>query len=52
MSHAKSGFDCNHMNRNQPEGGNILFQDGHVGWRQFREMDWITCDSSTRYQWF
>jgi len=24
--------------RHQPEGGNILFADSHVSWRQFREM--------------
>jgi prepilin-type N-terminal cleavage/methylation domain-containing protein len=46
------GFNSNHMNRNQPEGGSILFQDLHVGWRPFRDMDWITYDGNSRYQWF
>ena len=27
-----------HLNGAQPVGGNILFMDGHVGWRSFREM--------------
>ena len=46
------GFNSNHMNGKSPEGGNILFLDGHVGWRPFREMDWITYDGNNRYQWF
>jgi prepilin-type processing-associated H-X9-DG protein len=46
------GFNSNHMNGSSPEGGNILFQDSHVGWRSFRDMDWITYDGNTRYQWF
>jgi len=46
------GFNSNHMNKSQPEGGNILFQDSHVGWRAFRDMDWITYDGNSRYQWF
>ena len=50
-----TGFNSNHMNGRRPEGGNILFQDSHVGWRPFREMDWITHDNSSvgpRYVWF
>lgn len=27
-----------HMEKSRPAGGNILFLDGHVSWRQFREM--------------
>ncbi|MEI6075640.1 MAG: prepilin-type N-terminal cleavage/methylation domain-containing protein [Verrucomicrobiota bacterium] len=46
------GFKSNHMNGTRPEGGSILFQDNHVGWRPFRDMDWITYDNSSRYQWF
>ena len=46
------GFNSNHMNGAAPEGGDILFQDSHVGWRPFREMDWITYDGNNRYQWF
>jgi prepilin-type N-terminal cleavage/methylation domain-containing protein len=46
------GFNSNHMNGNRPQGGNILFQDTHVAWRQFRDMDWITNDRSDRYVWF
>ncbi len=46
------GFNSNHMNSRRPEGGSILFQDSHVGWRPFRDMDWITYDGNNRYQWF
>ena len=27
-----------HMEKSQPAGGNILFKDGHVEWRKFKEM--------------
>ena len=50
-----TGFNSNHMNGRRPEGGDVLFQDSHVGWRPFREMDWITHDNSglgPRYVWF
>ncbi len=29
----------NHLNGTQPAGGNVLFLDGHVAWRDFEEMD-------------
>jgi prepilin-type N-terminal cleavage/methylation domain-containing protein len=50
-----TGFNSKHMNKRSPEGGDILFQDSHVGWRPFRDMDWITHDNSSvgaRYVWF
>jgi prepilin-type N-terminal cleavage/methylation domain-containing protein/prepilin-type processing-associated H-X9-DG protein len=28
----------NHMKRDEPDGGNIGFLDGHAGWRHFTEM--------------
>jgi len=28
----------NHVRRGEPEGGNVLFLDGHVQWRPFSEM--------------
>jgi type II secretory pathway pseudopilin PulG len=28
----------NHLNGTQPVGGNILFEDGHVDWRDFKQM--------------
>jgi prepilin-type N-terminal cleavage/methylation domain-containing protein/prepilin-type processing-associated H-X9-DG protein len=47
-----NGFNTSHMAKKVPAGGNILFQDGHVSWRGFREMniwlDW-TLD---RHFWF
>lgn len=46
------GFSTSHMNRNSPKGGNILFQDNHVEWRKFADMDWVTYDGQNRYEWF
>ena len=39
----KGGFQIahltSHMNKyNKPEGGNILYMDGHVDWRNKKEM--------------
>ncbi len=49
----KKGFDCvkgggwtlwqnldrtNHMKGDEPQGGNILYVDGHVSWRDYSEM--------------
>jgi prepilin-type N-terminal cleavage/methylation domain-containing protein/prepilin-type processing-associated H-X9-DG protein len=47
-----SGYRSSHLNGSQPSGGNILFQDNHVEWRLFQDMDWVTYDSQTRYEWF
>ncbi len=27
-----------HLRGNTPQGGNIAFEDGHAGWRNFKEM--------------
>jgi len=40
-----------HTRRNKPVGGNILFLDGHVAWRDFGEMK-TWCDSWGVLQWF
>jgi prepilin-type N-terminal cleavage/methylation domain-containing protein/prepilin-type processing-associated H-X9-DG protein len=40
-----------HTRRNKPIGGNILFLDGHVAWRDFGEMK-AWCDSGGVLQWF
>lgn len=45
-------YRSNHMSMPKPAGGNILFQDQHVEWRSFRDMDWVTSASSSRYLWF
>jgi prepilin-type N-terminal cleavage/methylation domain-containing protein/prepilin-type processing-associated H-X9-DG protein len=47
-----SGYRSSHLNGSRPSGGNILFQDNHVEWRLFQDMDWVTYDSQTRYEWF
>jgi prepilin-type N-terminal cleavage/methylation domain-containing protein len=47
-----TGYRSSHLNGNRPSGGNILFQDNHLEWRLFQDMDWITWDSQHRYAWF
>jgi prepilin-type N-terminal cleavage/methylation domain-containing protein len=47
-----SGYRASHLNGSRPSGGNILFQDNHLEWRLFQDMDWITYDTQTRYEWF
>lgn len=29
----------NHLRNNQPKGGNVLFEDQHVEWRNFKQME-------------
>jgi prepilin-type N-terminal cleavage/methylation domain-containing protein len=45
-------YQSSHMNGNTPAGGNILFQDYHVQWRPFQQMNWVTYDDQERYEWF
>jgi hypothetical protein len=47
-----NGYRASHMSGNRPSGGNILFQDNHLEWRLFQDMDWVTTDSQNRYEWF
>ncbi|MDR3459465.1 MAG: prepilin-type N-terminal cleavage/methylation domain-containing protein [Verrucomicrobiae bacterium] len=50
-----NGFSSSHMGKVLPIGGNILFQDNHVEWRKFMDMNWITDDNAStgdRYEWF
>lgn len=41
MLHIKGALDhfTPHVNRGKPEGGNILYLDGHVSWRAFTSME-------------
>ena len=41
-----------HMNGARPAGGNILFLDNHVAWRNFREMQIRTAASLPTRFWF
>ncbi len=41
-----------HMNGARPAGGNILFLDNHVSWRNFREMQVRTAASLPTRFWF
>ncbi|MEK7675680.1 MAG: hypothetical protein AAB676_07590 [Verrucomicrobiota bacterium] len=34
-----SGHQTSHLVGKRPAGGNILFTDGHVAWRNFRQME-------------
>jgi hypothetical protein len=45
-------YESSHLNGSQPAGGNILFQDYHVDWRPFKQMNWVTYDDQNRYEWF
>lgn len=46
------GYNSSHMSGNTPAGGNILFMDGHVAWRNFAEMRaWATWNNG-RHEWF
>jgi len=42
-----------HMQNSRPTGGNILFVDGHVAWRRFRDMRdcYLTNDRDVRF-WY
>ena len=46
------GYTSSHMAGRLPSGGNILFQDGHVGWRPFEQMRMQLLWTSSRYFWF
>jgi hypothetical protein len=46
------GYNSSHMASRRPAGGNILFMDQHVGWRQFREMKAWGQWSNSRRIWF
>jgi prepilin-type N-terminal cleavage/methylation domain-containing protein/prepilin-type processing-associated H-X9-DG protein len=45
-------YNSSHLKGKRPAGGNILFQDGHVAWRPFQQMNWVTHDGNNRYAWF
>ena len=45
-------YSSSHMKGAAVAGGDILFQDAHAEWRQFQQMNWVTPDSQSRYQWF
>ena len=46
------GYTSSHMNRSIPAGGNIVFMDGHVEWRAFRNMQMWGQWSNARNNWF
>ena len=46
------GFNTTHMQGRLPEGGNILFQDGHVAFRPFSEMKRRVAWSNNRHWWW
>jgi hypothetical protein len=47
-----NGYNSSHLAGSLPQGCNILFQDTHVDWRKFLDVDWVTYDSQNRYEWF
>ena len=46
------GYNSSHMSGSKPAGGNILFQDNHVSWRNFKQTkawgQWV----NSRWFWF
>ena len=44
----------NHLRKGKPEGGNILFLDGHQDWRNFTEMEmrFTPAASTPPYHWW
>ena len=46
------GMNSSHMAGRRPAGENILFQDIHVDWRNFRNMQALATWSDSRYIWF
>jgi prepilin-type N-terminal cleavage/methylation domain-containing protein/prepilin-type processing-associated H-X9-DG protein len=53
MGMGRTPSRAGHMQNNRPTGGNILFVDGHVAWRRFRDMRdcYLTNDRDVRF-WF
>jgi prepilin-type N-terminal cleavage/methylation domain-containing protein len=47
-----NGFNSSHMKRSTPAGGNVLFMDQHVSWRNFDEMKAWCQWSNGRWKWF
>jgi len=43
--------DTAHLQGNQPSGGNLLFLDGHVEWRKFRDMHVRTDGTYPHFWW-
>jgi hypothetical protein len=44
------GYNSSHMSGPKPAGGNILFQDNHVGWRRFNQTkSWGQWVNSRRF---
>jgi prepilin-type processing-associated H-X9-DG protein len=40
-----------HMRGSKPSGGNILFLDGHVSWRNFDDMRLYVIDGPNKFYW-
>ena len=51
-SELPTGYNASHMNGKLPAGGNILFMDAHVEWRNFRDMSMWGQWSNGRNNWF
>ncbi len=46
------GYNSSHMTGKMPAGGNILFMDCHVEWRNFKTMQMWGAWSNNRNNWF
>jgi prepilin-type N-terminal cleavage/methylation domain-containing protein/prepilin-type processing-associated H-X9-DG protein len=45
------GNRTNHMDGSRPEGGNVVFMDGHVKWRPFSEIVWNKSVGNPTFGW-
>lgn len=45
------GNRTNHMNGSMPDGGNVVFMDGHVKWRPFAEIKWNRTVGNPTFGW-
>jgi prepilin-type N-terminal cleavage/methylation domain-containing protein/prepilin-type processing-associated H-X9-DG protein len=45
------GNRTNHMDGTKPDGGNVVFMDGHVKWRPFAEIKWNKTIGAPSFGW-
>lgn len=50
VAYYSGSYQGNHT-PNEPQGGNLLFLDGHIEWRHYSEMVWRFQTGSWEYYW-
>jgi prepilin-type processing-associated H-X9-DG protein len=46
-----AGHQSPHLNGKLPEGGNLLFADGHVQWKKFDNKTVVRTDGGPAFWW-